>query len=60
MFPPLTHAFGPWITVQTPGLIPSDNMIQKLVSISVILQQMFHADTHKSCLLFIISTLQHP
>jgi hypothetical protein len=56
MFPLLTKA---WTTVQTPGLIPFDNMIQKLVSISFILEQMFQADTHKNCLLFIISTLWH-
>ena len=58
IFPLLTHAFGPWITVKTPGLIPSKNMLQKLVSICFIPQRMFQADTLKSCFLFVISTLQ--
>ena len=54
IFPLLIHAFILWITVQTPGLIPSDNTIQKLVSLFSILQQMFQADTHRGCLLFLI------
>jgi hypothetical protein len=35
--------------MHTPGLIPFDNMIQKLVSLSFILQQVFQADTLAIC-----------
>jgi hypothetical protein len=41
----LTHVSSLWITVQTPGLFPTDNMIKKLVSLSFTLQHMFQADT---------------
>jgi len=56
----LIHVFSFWIKVQTPKLVPYNNMIQKFVSLSFILQQMFQADTCVSCLLFINSTLWHP
>jgi len=59
MFPVLTHVFSFWIKVQTPELVPYNNMIQKFVSLSFKMQQMFQADTQVSCLLFINSTLRH-
>jgi len=45
----LTHVPSRLITVQTPGLVPIDNSIQKLVSLSFILPHMFQADIRASC-----------
>jgi len=54
MFPLLTHVYSLWITVQTPGLVPFDNMTQKYVFLSFIPKQMFQANAQFSCHLFVI------
>ena len=46
--------------MQTTELVPYNDVIQKFVSLSFILQQMFQADPDVSYLLFVNSTLWHP
>jgi hypothetical protein len=60
MFPLLIHAFSLWNKVQTLGLVPFDNKIQKLISLSFIPQHMFLEDTHASFLLCVVYTLWLP
>jgi len=60
MFPVLIHVLSFWIKMQTTELVPYNDVIQKFVSLSFILQQMFQADPDVSYLLFVNSTLWHP